>query len=51
MAFSDFNLRSAVETFGLQEDRDSDLFAQVAPLDISEFTRCSSMSSPPLRSV
>ena len=39
MAFSDFNLRSAVETFGLQEDRDSDLFAQVAPLDISEFTR------------
>ncbi|MGH7169851.1 MAG: hypothetical protein ACRELG_06215 [Gemmataceae bacterium] len=39
MAFSDFTLRSAVETFGLQEDRDSDLFAQVAPLEINEFTR------------
>ncbi len=39
MAFSDFNLRAAVETFGLQEERDSDLFAQVAPLELSEFTR------------
>ena len=39
MAFSDFTLRSAVETFGLQEGRDSDLFARVAPLEISVFTR------------
>ena len=39
MAFNDFNLRSAVETFGLQEDLDTDLFAQVAPLEINEFTR------------
>ncbi len=39
MAFSDFTLRSAVETFALQEERDSDLFAEVAPLEVSEFTR------------
>jgi hypothetical protein len=35
MAFGDFNLRGAIETFGLQEDRDTDLFAQVAPLEVS----------------
>ncbi len=39
MAFSDFTLRSAVETFALQEERDRDLFARVAPLQLSEFTR------------
>lgn len=39
MAFSDFTLRSAVETFGLQEDRDSDLFARIAPLHLSEHTQ------------
>lgn len=39
MAFSDFTLRSAVETFGLQEDLDSDLFARVAPLEINAFTQ------------
>jgi hypothetical protein len=39
MAFGDFNLRGAIETFGLQEDRDTDLFAQVAPLEVSEFAR------------
>lgn len=39
MAFSDFNLRSALETFGLQEDRDTDLFARIAPLELNEFTR------------
>ncbi len=32
MSFSDFDLRRAVDTFGLQEDRDSDLFAAVEPL-------------------
>ena len=37
MAFSDFDLRTAVETFGLQEDRDTDLFAAVAPLELSAF--------------
>jgi hypothetical protein len=39
MAFSDFDLRSAVDRFGLQEDRDTDLFADVVPLEPSEFVR------------
>jgi hypothetical protein len=39
MSFSDFDLRRAVETFSLQEDRDSDLFASVEPLAPSEFVR------------
>src|SRR5438105_1717349 len=39
MSFSDFDLRRAVETFGLQEDRDSDLFAAVEPLVPSAFVR------------
>jgi hypothetical protein len=39
MSFSDFDLRRAVDTFGLQEDRDSDLFAGVEPLVPSEFVR------------
>jgi hypothetical protein len=39
MAFSDFNLRTAVETFGLQEERDTDLFARVAPVEPKESMR------------
>jgi hypothetical protein len=39
MSFSDFDLRRAVETFGLQEDRDTDLFAAVEPLVPSAFVR------------
>lgn len=39
MAFSDFNLRSVVESFALQEERDHDLFAHIAPLEPSEFAR------------
>jgi hypothetical protein len=39
MAFSDFDLRAAVETFGLAEDRDADLFAGVAPLEPGEVLR------------
>src|SRR5579872_6732476 len=39
MAFSDFNLRRAVDTFGLDEDRNTDLFATVEPLAPSEFVR------------
>ena len=39
MSFSDFDLRRAVDTFGLQEDRDCDLFATVEPLIPSEFVR------------
>jgi hypothetical protein len=39
MSFSDFDLRGAVDTFGLEEDRDSDLFADVEPLVPSEFVR------------
>ena len=39
MAFSDFNLRTALQTFGLTEQRDVDLFADVAPLNTSEFLR------------
>ncbi len=39
MSFSDFDLRRAVDTFGLQEDRDSDLFAAVEPLVPSAFVR------------
>lgn len=39
MAYSDFTLRGAVDAFGLQEELNTDLFAQVAPLELSEFTR------------
>lgn len=39
MAYSDFDLRTAVREFGLQEDRDADLFPHVAPLEPSEFLR------------
>jgi hypothetical protein len=39
MAFSDFDLRRALDTFGLTEVRDVDLFADVAPLEPSSFVR------------
>jgi hypothetical protein len=39
MAFSDFNLRTAVDTFGLREERNADLFAGVAPLQPSDNLR------------
>jgi hypothetical protein len=39
MSFSDFDLRRAVDTFGLDEDRDTDLFAAVEPLAPSEYVR------------
>jgi hypothetical protein len=39
MAFSDFDLRSVVDTFGLREDRDSDLFAGVAAVVPGDFLR------------
>jgi hypothetical protein len=37
MAFSDFDLKTAVHTFALAEDRDTDLFAAVEPLEPGEF--------------
>src|SRR5262245_60526195 len=37
MAYSDFDLKTAVHTFALTEDRDTDLFAEVAPLEPSTF--------------
>jgi hypothetical protein len=39
MAFSDFDLRRAVDTFGLQEERDTDLFGDVPALTPSAFVR------------
>jgi hypothetical protein len=39
MAFSDFDLRTAVQTFGLHEEWDIDLFAGVAPLAPSDYLR------------
>jgi hypothetical protein len=39
MAFSDFDLKTAVQTFALTEDRDTDLFAGVEPLEPSDFLR------------
>lgn len=39
MAFSDFDLRAALQTFGLTEERDADLYADVPPLEPSEFLR------------
>jgi hypothetical protein len=39
MAFSDFDLKTAVHTFALTEERDTDLFAAVEPLQPSEFLR------------
>ena len=37
MAYGDFDLRTAVHRFGLTENRTTDLFASVAPLEPSEF--------------
>src|SRR5438445_8264862 len=39
MAFSDFDLKTAVSKFALTEDRDTDLFVGVEPLEPSEFLR------------
>ncbi len=39
MAYSDFDLRTAVHTFGLTENRTTDLFAAVEPLEPGEFLR------------
>lgn len=39
MAYGDFDLKTAVQTFGLTEDRATDLFAGVEPLEPSEFLR------------
>jgi hypothetical protein len=39
MAFSDFDLRTALQTFGLTEQRDADLFAATPPLEPSPFLR------------
>jgi len=39
MAFSDFDLRTAVQTFGLRVERDTELFAGVAPLEPSDYLR------------
>jgi len=36
MAYSDFDLRTAVRTFGLNEVRDVDLFAGVPPVEPGE---------------
>lgn len=39
MAFSDFDLRAVVDRFALREDLGTDLFADVPPLEPTEFTR------------
>ena len=39
MAFSDFDLRTAVHQFGLREKRDAALFRNVVPLGPSDFLR------------
>ena len=39
MAYGDFDLKTAVQTFGLVENRNTDLFAKAAPLEPSEFLR------------
>src|SRR4051812_37025921 len=39
MAFSDFDLKTAVHRFALSEHRDVDLFAAVEPLEPSDFLR------------
>ena len=39
MEFSDFDLRTALQTFGLTVQRDVDLLSNVAPLETSEFLR------------
>lgn len=39
MAYSDFDLKTAVQSFGLTEERDTDLFAAVPPLEPNEYLR------------
>ena len=39
MTYSDFDLRSALSAFGLTEERDTDLFPNVEPVEPSEFLR------------
>jgi hypothetical protein len=39
MAFSDFDLHTAVQTFGLRVERDADLFIGVAALEPSDYLR------------
>ena len=39
MAYADFDLKRAVHTFGLIEERSTDLFARIEPLEPSEFLR------------
>ncbi len=39
MSYADYDLRTAVQTFGLTEGRDTDIFAAVGPLEPSEFLR------------
>ncbi len=39
MSYADYDLRTAVQTFGLTERRDTDMFAAVGPLEPSGFLR------------
>ena len=39
MAYSDFDLKTAVATFGLSEDEKVDLFADLAPLEPGDYLR------------
>ena len=39
MSYADYDLRTAVQTFGLTEGRDTDMFAAVGPLEPSGFLR------------
>src|SRR2546423_1622944 len=39
MAYADFNLKTAVNTFKLTVDRDTDVFSTVEPVEPSEFLR------------
>jgi hypothetical protein len=39
MAYAEFDLKNAVETFGLSEDDKTDIFESIAPLEPSDFLR------------
>ncbi len=39
MAYADFDLKRAVHTFGLTEDRNTDLFSGVEPIEPTDFLR------------
>ena len=39
MAYADFDLKTAVSTFGLTVYRDTDVFSGIEPLEPSEFLR------------